>query len=269
VALSGPLFAANEQKNEILDQADARIERYRKSDAVLKLAGPDGKPFQTGLSVKIEQKRHKFLFGCNIFKLGRCRTPEDNAAYEKQFAGLLNYATLPFYWWQYEMQKGRPDDERTEEIVRWCNAHEVTTKGHPLAWNYVDPRWLADSTPEEAMQLQFARIARCAERFKGKVDIWDVVNEATAYDRQELKQRSPKLTGAIAKMGVPAYIRTAFQRARQGNPQAVLLINDYRLDAAYADNVISQLVDGPASHADVIGIRSHMRRVLGGARWTH
>jgi GH35 family endo-1,4-beta-xylanase len=195
--------------------------------ASLRLTGPDGTPLPPGVSLRISQKRHKFLFGCNIFKLGRCRTAEDNAAYEKQFAELLNYATLPFYWWQYEMQKGRPDDERTEEIVRWCNAHGVTTKGHPLAWNYVDPRWLADSTPEEAMRLQFERIARCAERFKGKVDIWDVVNEATAYDREELKRRAPKLTEAIAKMGVPEYIRTP--RLPVKELQAVLLINDYRL----------------------------------------
>jgi endo-1,4-beta-xylanase len=256
----------SQTNEEVLSQAEERIRKCRMSSASLRLTGPEGAPLPAGVSLRISQKRHKFLFGCNIFKLGRCRTSEDNAAYEKQFAELLNYATLPFYWWQYEMRKGRPDDERTEEIVRWCNAHGVTPKGHPLAWNYVDPRWLAESTPEEAMQLQLARIARCAERFKGKVDIWDVVNEATAYDRAELKQRSPKLTEAIAKMGVPAYVRAAFKTARQANPQAVLLINDYRLDAAYADNVISQLVDEAGKPMyDVIGLQSHMHGGYWGA----
>jgi endo-1,4-beta-xylanase len=250
----------------VVGQAQERIRRYRMGTVSLRLTGPNGQPLSPGLSVRISQTRHKFLFGCNIFKLGRCRTVEDNAAYEKQFAELLNYATLPFYWWQYEGRKGRPDDERTEEIVRWCNAHGVTMKGHPLAWNYVDPRWLADCTPEEAMRLQFERIGRCAQRFKGKIDIWDVVNEATAYDREELKKRAPKLTQAIAKMGVPEYIRTAFKTARQANPQAVLLINDYRLDAAYADNVISQLVDEAGKPMyDVIGIQSHMHGGYWGA----
>jgi endo-1,4-beta-xylanase len=250
----------------VVGQAQERIRRYRMGTVSLRLTGPNGQPLPPGLSVRISQTRHKFLFGCNIFKLGRCRTVEDNAAYEKQFAELLNYATLPFYWWQYEGRKGRPDDERTEEIVRWCNAHGVTMKGHPLAWNYVDPRWLADCTPEEAMRLQFERIGRCAQRFKGKIDIWDVVNEATAYDREELKKRAPKLTQAIAKMGVPEYIRTAFKTARQANPQAVLLINDYRLDAAYADNVISQLVDEAGKPMyDVIGIQSHMHGGYWGA----
>jgi len=269
LAVTGPVWGRQKptQTDEAaVSQAEERIRKCRMGSASLRLTGPDGTALSPGVSLRISQRRHKFLFGCNIFKLGRCRTSEDNAAYEKQFADLLNYATLPFYWWQYEMQKDRPDDEHTEEIVRWCNAHGVTTKGHPLAWNYVDPRWLADSTPEEAMRLQFARIARCAERFRGKVDIWDVVNEATAYDREELKQRAPKLTGAIAKMGVPEYIRTAFKRARQANPQAVLLINDYRLDAAYADNVISQLVDEAGKPMyDVIGIQSHMHGGYWGA----
>jgi endo-1,4-beta-xylanase len=257
-AFSGPLFAAQEQTNEILDQADARIEKYRKSDAELKLAGPDGKPLQDGLAVKIEQKRHKFLFGCNIFKLNRCRTPEDNAAYEKRFAALLNFATLPFYWWNYERRQGQPDDERTDEIVRWCKAHDITTKGHPLAWNYVDPRWLQDD-PDKAMQLQLKRIGRCVQRFKNDVDIWDVVNEATHYDREQIKKQAPILTEAIRKMGVGTYLREAFKAARQANPKATLLINDYRTDQDYRKKVISELLDETGKPLyDVIGIQSHM-----------
>ncbi len=257
-AFSRPLLAATEQRNEILDQADARIEKHRKGEAVLKLAGPDGKPLQNGLSVKIEQKRHKFLFGCNIFKLGRCRTPEDNAAYEERFAALLNFATLPFYWWSYERRQGRPDDERTDQIVRWCKAHNITTKGHPLAWNYVDPRWLPDD-PDKAMQLQLKRIGRCVQRFKNDIDIWDVVNEATHYDRDSIKKQAPILTEAIRKMGIGTYVREAFKAARQANPKATLLINDYRTDPDYEKKVISELLDeNDQPLYDVIGIQSHM-----------
>jgi endo-1,4-beta-xylanase len=258
VAFSRPLFAAQEQKNEILDQAEARIEKHRKGDAVLKLAGPDGKPLQNGLAVKIEQKKHKFLFGCNIFKLGSCRTPEDNAAYEERFAALLNFATLPFYWWNYERQQGQTDDERTDQIVRWCKAHNITTKGHPLAWNYIDPRWLPKE-PAEAMQLQLKRIGRCVERFRDDIEIWDVVNEATHYDREEIKKAAPILTEAIREMGVGAYVREAFKAARQANPKATLLINDYRTDSDYAEKVISELLDeNDRPLYDVIGIQSHM-----------
>jgi GH35 family endo-1,4-beta-xylanase len=257
-AISRPLFAAEKRKTDILNMADARIEKHRKGNAELKFAGQDGKPLQSGIEIRIEQKRHKFLFGCNIFKLNRCRTPEDNDAYQKRFAALLNFATLPFYWWNYERRQGQPDDERTDEIVRWCKAHNVTTKGHPLAWNYVDPRWLPDN-PDRAMQLQLKRVDRCVRRFKDGIDIWDVVNEATHYDREQIKKRAPILTEAIREMGVGKYVLEAFKAARQANPKATLLINDYRTDQDYAEKVISELIDeNNQPMYDVIGIQSHM-----------
>lgn len=95
-------------EGEILGQAEARIQKYRTGIADLRLVGPDGKALKKGARVSIEQTRHRFLFGANIFMLNRCKTPADNAAYEKEFTGLLNYATLPFYWWEYEPQSGPP-----------------------------------------------------------------------------------------------------------------------------------------------------------------
>ncbi|MHC4579894.1 MAG: endo-1,4-beta-xylanase [Planctomycetota bacterium] len=250
--------ATQDSRDQILEKADARIETHRKGNAVLRLSGPDGKPPAGGLEVKIEQKRHTFLFGCNIFKLHRCRTPDHNAAYEKYFDELLNFATLPFYWWNYERQQRRPDDERTDQIVRWCKDHRIKTKGHPLAWNYVDPRWLGDD-PDAAMKAQLKRIGRCVRRFRKEIDIWDVVNEATHYDREHVKKQSPILTEAIARMGVGNYVREAFKIARRANPDATLLINDYRVDRDYEQKVISKLVDDAGKPLyDVVGIQSHM-----------
>jgi endo-1,4-beta-xylanase len=266
LALPGPLLAAAEQRDDILDQIDKRIEKYRMGSAALKFLAPDGNPLKSGLAVKIEQKRHKFLFGCNIFKLNRCRTPEDNTAYANRFAALLNFATLPFYWWNYERRRGRPDDDRTDEIVRWCKTQNITTKGHPLAWNYAQPPWLPEDT-EEAMQLQLKRVERCVRRFKNEIDIWDVVNEATHYDRPECKKRAPTLTEAISLMGIGAYVRRAFNHARKANPKATLLINDYRTDPSYAEKVLTQLLDDNGQPLyDVIGIQSHMHGGSWGAQ---
>ncbi len=259
--LTGEQRKDKEVAEQILEQTNDRIEKYRKGEVILRLVGPDDKPLKAGLTVNIEQKRHKFLFGCNIFKLSRCRTSEDNANYEKHFASLLNYATLPFYWWSYEREQGKPDDERTDEIVRWCKAHDVTTKGHPLAWNWAEPPWLPDE-PEAVMQAQFDRIKRCVRRFTGDIDIWDVVNEATDY----VKERAPKLTEAIQRMGVGAYVCQAFEAARRANPKATLIINDYRTDPDYEGKVISQLVDENGQPLyDVIGIQSHMHGGYWGA----
>ncbi|UCD49667.1 MAG: endo-1,4-beta-xylanase [Phycisphaerales bacterium] len=257
--------APSQTDEEVLAQAEARIQQHRTGPVTLKLFGPDRQVLPPGTAVKIRLSRHRFLFGCNIFKLNRCRSLQDNIAYGKRFANLLNFATLPFYWWNYERQKGQPQDERTEEIVQWCKAHAVTTKGHPLAWNYVDPPWLEGSA-QEVMDLQMQRIERCVRRFRGDIDIWDVVNEATHYDRDQCKKRSPKLTAAMAQAGIGPYVRAAFERARQANPEATLLINDYRTDPAYPDKVISELVDEQKKPLyDVIGIQSHMHGGFWGA----
>ncbi|MBN1126711.1 MAG: endo-1,4-beta-xylanase [Sedimentisphaerales bacterium] len=266
-AITGPSAWALTTE-EILNGADKRIDAVRKADATLTLMDAAGKPLPANVEVRIEQTRHKFLFGSNIFKLNRCRSTEDEKAYRRQFAELLNYATLPFYWWNYTPRPDEPDDARTEGIIAFCKEKRITMKGHPLAWNWADPRWLPDD-PTKAMELQLSRIDRCIRRFDGSIDIWDVVNEATHYDRPGPKERSPKLTRAIAQMGVGEYVRQAFQTARKANPDAVLVINDYRTDPEYADKVLSELVDQNGKPMyDVIGIQSHMHGGYWGAKKT-
>lgn len=247
----------------LLAGAEARIREHRMGEVALKLVPPAGRRLQDGTKARIEQQRHAFLFGCNIYSLGRCRSPEDNAAYEKHFAELFNYATLPFYWWAYEPARGEPRYEDTDRILAWCKLHGVTPKGHPLAWNYVDPKWLPDDQ-QEIIDLQLKRIGECVRRFKGEIAIWDVVNEATHYDRESLRKQAPKLTAAIDRMGVVPFLRASFRAAREANPKATLIINDYRLDEEYATRVIEPLVDDAGKPLfDVIGLQSHQH---GGAK---
>lgn len=243
--------------SEILSEADARIARYRTGQAVLRLIGPDGQVVPAGESVILEQTGHAFLFGSNIFSLNRMKSSEDNAAYARRYAELLNYATLPFYWWSYQARQDQPAHARIEEVAKWCREHRILCKGHPLAWNWVDPKWLPDD-PALVMQKQLQRIEIEVDRFKGQIDIWDVVNEATHYDRPEPLEAAPKLTTAIRQTGVGEYVRSAFRAARRANPKATLIINDYRVDEAFAEQVIKQLKneDGLPLY-DVIGIQSH------------
>lgn len=256
-------------ESEILGQADARIQKYRTGDAQLRLVMPDGKALKRGAHVTIEQTRHSFLFGSNIFMLGKCKTAADNAAYEKEFSDLLNYATVPLYWWNYEREAGHPNYESTARLAAWCAAHDITVKGHPLAWNQVDPTWLP-ADPAEVMRLQMQRITDIVGRFKSQISFFDVVNEATqCTTRQDELQRAPRLTAGIVQMGVPNYLRTAFTHAREANPQATLVINDYITTDEYLEKVISQLVDASGQPLfDVIGIQCHQHGGVWGAQKT-
>jgi len=259
LALTGSAEEQNAGIPEVMAAANDRIAQHRQAGITLRLNDAQGVPLKPDTPVRIEQQSHRFLFGCNIFKLNRCQTEAHNSAYAERFSDLMNFATLPFYWWNYEREEGKPADARSDEVIQWCKAQGITTKGHPLAWNFIDPPWLAPKSPTDVMGLQRKRIARCVERFAGDIDIWDVVNEATHYDRATCKDRAPMLTQAITQIGVRAYLRQAFIAARQAHPDATLLINDYRTGAGYEKKVLAELAGaGDETLYDVIGIQSHM-----------
>lgn len=245
-------------------QADQRIEQCRQADCVVVVLDASGDPVErAGLAVR--QTRHAFLFGSNIFGWGNQRDEAAETAYREHFAELLNFATLPFYWTGYEPRQGEPNHQRTEQVARWCKQQGIATKGHPLAWNMGDPRWLPDDL-DEIRRLQMARIDDCVARFPGLIDRWDVVNEATHFDREEFaNRRSPKLTAMWAAAGQMEFTRECFTHARASAPESTLLINDYRVDPAY-EKVIEQLVDADGKPMyDVIGIQSHQH----GGVWTN
>jgi endo-1,4-beta-xylanase len=239
----------------LLAEADARIEKHRKADATVTVRDATGNPVG-GATVRLEQTRHAFLFGCNIFLWGKAGDAPTETAYRTRFTDVFNFATLPFYWPMYEPRRGQPIHESTEQVARWCQARDLICKGHPLAWNFAEPGWLPDDATQ-IHELQLARIDDCVARFKGLIDRWDVVNEATHFDRDEFKKAAPKMTAMWAQVGQLEFTRSCFRHARQTNPQATLLINDYRTDAAY-QRLIESLVDDQGKRLyDVIGIQSH------------
>ena len=240
---------------QILAGASQRISRHRKSALTVRVVDANGKPVRDA-EVKVEQLRHDFLFGCNIFMLNHAGSPELDQQYRDRYAALFNYATLPFYWAGFEPQKGKPGYARIDEIVEWCREQGITTKGHPLVWNHSAgvPRWLPKDL-NEIKRLSDARVTEIVSRYVGKIDRWDVVNEVADPFRggfENLMSDTWKQGGKL-----PMTIGS-FELARAANPKATLLINDYRLDQEY-EKVIDQLVDadGKALY-DVIGIQSHM-----------
>jgi len=258
-----PVLAAEVSDDDLLAGADARIEKHRQADAVVTVVDAAGKPVP-GAKLSVEQTRHAFLFGCNLYRWGRLPDEKLEAAYRRQFAELLNYATLAFYWPSYERAEGEPNHEYTQRAAQWCREHGITTKGHPLAWNYSDPAWLPDD-PQQIRRLQMARIDDCVSRFAGLIDRWDVVNEPTHFDRPSFVQRAPKHTAMWQKVGQMEFTRECFVHARKAGPEATLLINDYRTDPPY-ERVVEQLVDEDGRRMyDVIGIQSHMH----GGTWTN
>ena len=241
---------------EIIEQADARIREYRTADLTIEVVDAQGQPVE-GAQVEVRQVRHAFLFGSNIFAWAQ-PTAEDAARYRDQYAALLNYATLPFYWRGYEPEPGQPQHESREEVARWCRDQGIVTKGHPLVWNHIagTPAWLPED-PAEITRLSDARVTDIVGRFRGHIDRWDVVNEAADPFRTG-PEFDGRLTEAWQHFGKLPLTLEPFRIARRANPEATLLINDYRVDPEY-EKVIEALVDEQGRPLyDVIGIQSHM-----------
>ena len=252
----GQVAAAGLSDAELLASANARIEKHRKSDAAIRVVDRAGKPLANA-EIDVRQTRHAFLFGCNIFLWGSLPDEKTEQAYRQRFCELLNYATLPFFWTAYEPERGKPNHERMEKVARWCQQHGIQTKGHPLAWNYVDDSWYP-SDPNELYRLQLGRIDDCVQRFSGLIDRWDVVNEATEFDRVAFVKAAPKQSAMWKKVGQVEFVRQCLIHARQANPQATLLINDYYTGPAFA-RLLEQVVDQRGKPLyDAVGIQSNM-----------
>jgi GH35 family endo-1,4-beta-xylanase len=234
------------------DQIAARIARYRMADLHVEVRDAAGRPVP-GATVRIEQQRHAFLFGANLFGLQADDTAPAQRAYQDEFAALLNYATLPFYWGAFEPQRGQPHYAQLEQMARWCQARGIACKGHPLVWHEVWPAW-APADADAAIPLLRARVADLLPRYRETIRYWDVLNEGTSA------MHYPK-TGLgrwVQRDGAAAVVATALGWARDADPDhgATLLYNDFNTGAEN-EALLRALRDRQAL-PDVIGIQSHM-----------
>ena len=161
------------------------IRTNRMDGVTLRFTGADGRPV-TNVTARIEQVRHDFLFGANIFMLGGFPTPGENRRFEATFTALLNYATVPFYWSDLEPEPGQPRFAKDspplyrrpppDTVVEFCRAHDLAMKGHPLVWHQWYPKWRPDD-PQAAMRRAEQRIAEINARYGAVIPRWEVVNE--------------------------------------------------------------------------------------------
>ena len=264
VALAAALPApAAATKDPLGDKAiEARIRQYRTADVTLTVLDAAGKPL-VGKTVTVRQVRHQFLFGCNIFRLEPADTSAAQKAYQQRYAALLNYATLPFYWGSFERREGATATQRIRAMAEWCRAHGIRTKGHPLCWQTVKPRWLEGKPLGEVKRLQLGRITREVTAFKGLNDWWDVVNEAVAMPTFQVQTN--EIAQLCKDLGRVELIKQTFAAARKANPKATLVLNDFDTSARFEKLVEACLAAGVG--IDVIGIQSHMHGGYRGARW--
>jgi endo-1,4-beta-xylanase len=235
-----------------LDRAREGIRRHRQSPRTIRVIDPYGQPVR-GALVHIRQQRHAFRFGSNCFHWRFPARPDLEAAYRSRFARLFNQATLGFYWAQYEPQRGQPQHAQRDPVVDWCLQNNIACKGHPLVWaNIDDPPWLSDD-PVAIHDSSHSRVDQIVGRFRGRIDLWDVVNEPSL-----LLWANTRYGTWAHSVGTHSFISQHLQTARQANPNATLLVNEVLSPYPFYSTLDKLRDESGRPLYDGIGMQSHM-----------
>jgi endo-1,4-beta-xylanase len=159
-------------------------------------------------------------------------------------------------WQLIEPERGQLDFAAADELVDFARAHGQKVHGHTLVWHNQLPNWLTSGTftPDELRQILRQHIFDEARHFRGKVQAWDVLNEAWGDDAQ---LRPTIFLNALG----PGYIADVFRWAHQADPTAKLYYNDYNIEGinAKSDAVYNMVKDlrrqGVPIHG--VGVQGH------------
>ena len=141
-------------------------------------------------------------------------------------------------WTKIQPQKGTYDWEGAEPHLAFAEANNMTIHGHALVW-YTEADalarpcyWLPYEDPADAEALMLSHIEKVMNRYKNRVEVWDVVNEAVASEGDGYRTENLYYKGMKAGVkDIPNYIRKAFRKAdavrKKNDDDVLLLYNDF------------------------------------------
>ncbi len=115
-----------------------------------------------------------------------------------------------------------------DTFVEFAEQRNMFIVGHTLVWHSQIPDWtFVDENGDELgrdalLQRMKDHIDTVVGRYKGRVDAWDVVNEAATWSDGLRQSKWHEIIGE-------EYIDKAFQYAHEADPDAELYYNDYNL----------------------------------------
>ncbi|WP_203656489.1 endo-1,4-beta-xylanase [Demequina activiva] len=242
---------------------------HRRGSATVRVTYADGTT-AADADVSVEQVRHEFGFGnigFDLISLANGDSEEKASVFGGASAAsaahlaplyleLYNATTLPFYWRGFEPRRGEPETDRMMRAARWFVERGVQIKGHPLLWHTLAPEWLLELDDAEAEAVMRARITREARDFAGVVDLWDAINESVILPVFTAEHNA--VTRLAQSKGRIETVRMAFESAREGNPNARLVLNDFDLSSDY-ERVIEECLEA-GIEIDALGVQTHMHQ---------
>lgn len=200
------------------------------------------------------------VFGTYVYADLIDNSPEDFALAARE-AALI---TTEFHWAGIAPTPTHTDFVKLDKLWNWTRAHELKLRGHTLLWGEAAPAWFA-VLPDRAAAIRAVErhIAELCGHFRGRLQSWDVVNEAIKIGdgRDDRLRRSV----FIDKIG-PEFLDLAFNAARADDPKTPLVLNEFGLELDIPEHrekrrVLLGLVDGfrkRGTPIDAIGLQSHL-----------
>ncbi|MEG3437632.1 endo-1,4-beta-xylanase [Pannus brasiliensis CCIBt3594] len=207
-------------------EAEDSKERARYCDLSLNeslYAGEEAVFSKASQIIARKSPRPDYLFGCNFFG-----HPQQGEEYDRLFKNLFDFATVPFYWRYFEPKLGEKNFASVDTSVNWLLSQDITPKGHPLVWFHEIgfPEEIREKSFAEITDLVARRVREITAYYRGKINYYDVINEANglawANELQFSLEQFIELT------------RIAAVESRRGNPEVFRIVNNCCL---WAENV--------------------------------
>ena len=157
-------------------------------------------------------------------------------------------------WMYLQPEKGVFDFEMTDKYVALGEKNNMFILGHTLVWHSQIAEWMNEIKDSTTMVNHIENhINTIVGRYKGRINTWDVVNEALNEDGTLRKSIFLEVIG-------DSYIDQAFQLAAKADPKAELVYNDYNLwkpeKRAGVVRLIKEL-QANGTKIDGIGMQAH------------
>lgn len=263
-----PLFTSIAKNGASSNVSDA-IRKYRMRNVEIQLLDHQGNPLKNK-TVEVTLTKHAFLFGdCNpvmdsLFRQGDAAA-EKLDVYRKVFASVLNAVNTTCYWTERprnnmaktEAYQGEYKLDGFADTVNWGNANGLTVKGHPLFWTVPKavPDWMSKYDYPTQLKFLEVRLRSIVSRFKGKVKLYDAVNEMLW--EPALKNLSFRNWPHLESLdNMAEYISFVLRICREEDPEAKFLINDYGLEKNHNEKAQLAANDNDTNAANESGVRT-------------
>jgi endo-1,4-beta-xylanase len=202
------------------------------------------------------------LYGSCVQQAQLAAEDDFTALLLRECAALVPENEMKWQWMSH--RPGEEDFSVPDRIVDFAMRHRIAVRGHNLLWYWRTPNWfktLPDRASAEDAMLR--RVTNMCRRYRGRVFCWDVVNEPVEIE--DGRADNLRKSVFLDRIG-PEYLDLAHHAAREADPGACLVVNEYGLvhDTPAQDKkraAVLRLLERmkrAGTPVDALGVQAHL-----------